>query len=322
MALLFTNLMILKCGFSKCSSDEIVHHGSVFESGSNKELVQSKCAWNMSTSPYSCNSSFQSDESSLTGSSMVKCGINPVASHELPYDTILHFSLEPTGWLNCMSLVASELHGYEGLEVLRVERKLVGNGSHRELSTSVIIRQEKSGTCNMVTVEKLPIGVFADMFELDGLVAHKVFIDAQVYGDRNLELPALHSSQSIVVLHTIINITDTHSDQAHSMMQAKVSLPLHARYPRLSLESHVLVNFSLPYVLFHCLLSDNTSPANIAWTLLSWSDNMSLQWAVPAGNPMHTRFVAVTTACTALIGVAVLLVVSSCSLSVEKNKSV
>lgn len=298
----------------------MVQNGQISERTYKKDLVLSACNSSTSAHLYASISN-----SSMKGSS------SPFASHELPHGTILELSLEPAGWLNCVSSTPSE--HYEGLEVMEVERKLIGNGAHRELSSSITIRVEKSKACNMVIVEKLPSGVFADMFELGGLVARGAYVDAVIYGDHNLEMPSLHSSESIVVLHTSIDSNVSHLEH---LLQAKVLLPLHARYPPLSFESHVSVNFSIPYVLFQCFhKDDNTTAANMAdskpmrnnmaWAVLTWKestslDSIGLQWAVPAGNPLHSQFVAVTTACTSLIGVVVLLVVSRFSFNSQKSK--
>lgn len=52
-----------------------------------------------------------------------------------------------------------------------------------------------------------------------------VYAKAVLYGDHNLELPALLSSESMVVLHKSFKSKSNH------LLQAEVSLPLHARYP-------------------------------------------------------------------------------------------
>lgn len=296
-----------------------VQNGQIAERIYKKDLVLSAC--NGSTSAHLF--------ASISNNSM-KSSSSPFASHELPHGTILELSLEPAGWLNCVSSTPSAR--YEGLEVMEVERKLIGNGAHRELSSSITIRLEKSKACHIVIVEKLPSGVFADMFELGGLVARGAYIDAVIYGDHNLEMPSLHSSESIVVLHTSI---DSNTPHLEHLLQAKVLLPLHARYPPLSFESHVSVNFSIPHVLFQCFHNNDDNSAanmtdskpnrnNMAWAVLTWKestlDSNGLQWAVPAGNPLHSQLVAVTTACTSLIGVVVLLVVSRFSFNSQKSK--
>jgi hypothetical protein len=56
--------------------------------------------------------------------------------------------------------------------------------------------------------------------------------EAFVYGDKNLERPALLSAQSIVDVHvTLLKEQSKQSSQVPLLLQAKVSVPLHARYP-------------------------------------------------------------------------------------------
>ncbi len=56
--------------------------------------------------------------------------------------------------------------------------------------------------------------------------------EAFVYGDKNLEQPALLSAQSIVDVHvTLLKEQSKQSSQVPLLLQAKVSVPLHARYP-------------------------------------------------------------------------------------------
>lgn len=58
------------------------------------------------------------------------------------------------------------------------ERLLVGNGAHRVLRTVVLLARpsELVGTnsevCTLRMLERLPTGVFADQFELQGLKRH------------------------------------------------------------------------------------------------------------------------------------------------------
>ncbi|KAI5071461.1 hypothetical protein GOP47_0013712 [Adiantum capillus-veneris] len=139
----------------------------------------------------------------------------------------------------------------------------------------------------MVTIEQLSSGVFADMFELQGLVARAVYDGAAIYGDHNLELPALHSLESMVVVHTRFNSKSGHA------LQAQVSVPLHARYPRLSLDGHAVVDIKFPSLLFQCSCK---------------------------GNPQHASIVASLTALFSMVGVVILWVVSMRSYKSHKTK--
>ncbi|MCO5580748.1 hypothetical protein L7F22_034618 [Adiantum nelumboides] len=151
-------------------------------------------------------------QSSSTSSSQ------PFARHKLPGGAFVDLCLEALGRAS-----GSEI--YAGVKAIELERKLVGSGAHRELQSSITVTLEKSEECHMVIVERLSSGVFADMFELQNLVARAVYKEAAIYGDHNLELPALLSYESMVVVHTSFKTMSGHPTQA------QVSLPLHARYP-------------------------------------------------------------------------------------------
>ena len=63
------------------------------------------------------------------------------------------------------------------LRLLAFERKLIGEGSHRHLSSSIRISVQHKTTpelsqcnCVVIAIEKLPSGVFADPFELQHLL--------------------------------------------------------------------------------------------------------------------------------------------------------
>ncbi|KAK4364667.1 hypothetical protein RND71_016025 [Anisodus tanguticus] len=76
-----------------------------------------------------------------------------------------------------------------------LHQKLIGEGSHRRLSSSLRLKKSSESissppkSCEVIIVERLPSGVFADPFELQHLVQRGVFRDAAVFGDTNLELP-------------------------------------------------------------------------------------------------------------------------------------
>ncbi|XP_056692388.1 uncharacterized protein [Spinacia oleracea] len=93
-------------------------------------------------------------------------------------------------------------------KLLQLERRLIGEGSHRRLSSSVrlsiqpnLIADFSSQMCEIIIIERLPSGVFADPFELQHLIYRGAFKDAYVFGDANLELPSFLSNQSIVEVH-------------------------------------------------------------------------------------------------------------------------
>uniref|UniRef100_A0ACD5ZYG0 Uncharacterized protein n=1 Tax=Avena sativa TaxID=4498 RepID=A0ACD5ZYG0_AVESA len=112
-------------------------------------------------------------------------------------------------------------------------RQLVGEGSHRRLIYSVKFGNSRDAMvkfldgydANLVIIEKLPSGVFADPFELQHFVERKVFLDVAVFGDTNLELPSALSNLSAVEIH--FDLKPSTSMDCNLV----VELPLHARYP-------------------------------------------------------------------------------------------
>ncbi|PKU75891.1 hypothetical protein MA16_Dca005938 [Dendrobium catenatum] len=110
-------------------------------------------------------------------------------------------------------------------------RELIGEGSHRQLVTTMELYHHPKFThfvnehfCEAIVIEYLPTGVFSDPFELQRLVDREVFLSASVFGDTNLELPYALSNISVVEIH--INVK---SDAQKIVVQ----LPLHSRYPHL-----------------------------------------------------------------------------------------
>ncbi|CAM6083272.1 unnamed protein product [Calypogeia fissa] len=91
-----------------------------------------------------------------------------------------------------------------------LERSLLGNGAHREVHSEISVEldlgldiPEGSVTddCDLVLLERLSKGVFADPFQLNRLQQQKAVKHVQIYGDVDLERPARNSFQSIVELH-------------------------------------------------------------------------------------------------------------------------
>lgn len=144
-----------------------------------------------------------------------------------------------------------------------LNRYLIGEGSHRHLvsqmrfdSLSEEFKRLDGRFCETIIIERLPVGVFVDPFELQHLVERKgknlvyyrmaeatvfyyisnrnffifhflylpVFSAAAVFGDTNLELPSVLSNRSIVEIHIDFGIASKSS-------KTVVQLPLHARYP-------------------------------------------------------------------------------------------
>ncbi|KAE8055662.1 hypothetical protein FH972_012488 [Carpinus fangiana] len=117
-----------------------------------------------------------------------------------------------------------------------LKRNLIGEGSHRHISSSIRLNIDPKSitelptlSCEVIIVERLPSGVFADPFELQHLLQHGVLNDVAVFGDTNLELPSFLSNRSAVEVHMDVgpNLMLRHKNG----LDINIELPLHARYP-------------------------------------------------------------------------------------------
>nr|AFK45028.1 unknown [Lotus japonicus] len=114
-----------------------------------------------------------------------------------------------------------------------LKRNLIGEGSHRSISTLIKLQNQPSKSlsellshsCEFIFIERLPSGVFADPFELQRLVQRGVFNDIAVFGDTNLELPSFLSNRSAVEIHL-----DVDPNILLEPSNINIELPLHARY--------------------------------------------------------------------------------------------
>ncbi|EXB66524.1 Phosphatidylinositol-glycan biosynthesis class X protein [Morus notabilis] len=127
---------------------------------------------------------------------------------------------------------ADNLNLAPGLSVL--ERKLIGEGSHRHLSSSIRISIQPRSiyelshcNCGVILIERLPCGVFADPFELQHLLHRGVLNDIAVFGDTNLESPSFLSNRSAVEVHMDVGCNFL---RQKTEIDIKLDIPLHARY--------------------------------------------------------------------------------------------
>ncbi|PKA52604.1 hypothetical protein AXF42_Ash001585 [Apostasia shenzhenica] len=179
-------------------------------------------------------------------------------------------------------------------------RHLVGEGYHRQLVTTMVFCHHpefshwiKDHFCVGVIVERLPIGVFADPFELQHLAMHGAFLGASVLGDTNLELPSALSNRSVVEIHF-----EVWSDNIKIVLQ----LPLHARYPPLDSSGYANITIGRPDLFLRCRPKE-TNLENCSWALidLGYSFGNSVQWRIPCGIEGHTRAVTAVTFLSAFI---------------------
>ena len=118
----------------------------------------------------------------------------------------------------------------------------------------------------------LDIGAFAGV-PIEVLVLFAGVKEAWIHGDRNLEQPALLSTQSIVVVDVALRkANSTGSTAAESVLQATVAIPLHARYP-VCHHSHAVVSWihdcflnSIFILFYHCRKKMTLGRFLVLWT--------------------------------------------------------
>ncbi|XP_031491428.1 uncharacterized protein LOC116258423 isoform X1 [Nymphaea colorata] len=202
------------------------------------------------------------------------------------------------------------------------QRFLVGEGSHRQSVSSIkyqiqpnLVTDHPGQPCELVLVERLGPGVFADPFELQRLVQRGVFMDAAVFGDTNLELPSALSNQSVVEVRVKINHVSDSNSREHG---TTVTLPLHARYPPLGEGSFSTVEIGSPDMMIRC----KHQVASYSWALYSLDSKSGediLLWMVPRGKESHASFVSVVTAGSALLSAFVIVLASVYSLQMREK---
>lgn len=196
-----------------------------------------------------------------------------------------------------------------------LHRSLIGEGSHRRLSSTIRLESEISERpCEAIIIEKLPSGVFADPFELQHLVQRKVLSDAAVFGDTNLELPSFRSNRSLVEIHTGISSPASLSGKS-TRPEINVQLPLHARYQPLG-ERYVQVNFGLPDILLRCSVEGESLQRQSCVVMMptgqitKFDAVPSVVWEVPCGNKEHAGMVSLVTFVSAIVSASVIVLTS------------
>ncbi|KAJ6833542.1 phosphatidylinositol-glycan biosynthesis class X protein [Iris pallida] len=193
-----------------------------------------------------------------------------------------------------------------------LNRHLSGEGSHRQLISTMKfdvpldhLSWFDDHFCEVLIIERLPVGVFADPFELQHLVQRRVFVGASVFGDTNLELPSALSNRSVVEIH--INIGHNISS---SSIETVVQLPLHARYPPLDASGYAKVTIGKPDLFLRCKPKELHYQA-CSWTIVSLGARSasSVVWLVPCGDGAVAGVVSSITLVASLV--CSLLIVSS-----------
>ncbi|KAJ4846032.1 hypothetical protein Tsubulata_002547 [Turnera subulata] len=184
------------------------------------------------------------------------------------------------------------------------QRQLIGEGSHRHLSSTVRFHLQPELSvppihfCNVIIVERLPSGVFADPFELQHLLERGVFSRVAVVGDTNLELPSFLSNRSAVEIHIAAgpNILLGHMNE----LEISVDLPLHARYPPLDDTGYSNVEFGSPDVFMCCSAQETSSNQSCLSMPINFDAKAdAVVWRIPSGIRTHASIVSVLTFVTA-----------------------
>ncbi|XVF13662.1 hypothetical protein REPUB_Repub08aG0227200 [Reevesia pubescens] len=193
------------------------------------------------------------------------------------------------------------------LSVLQLS--LVGEGSHRHLSSSLRLQIEAESNpklpdhfCQVIIIQRLPLGVFADPFELQHLHKRKVFTNVAVFGDPNLELPSFRSNRSVVEVHMDAG-PNIFSGQNNGL-EINIQLPLHARYQPLDDSGYSIVEIGEPDALMSCSIEEKQH----IQSCLFMSPNVSAKsgiaavaWRIPSGMKAHAGVVSVVTFVTAFL---------------------
>ncbi|CAL5197128.1 unnamed protein product [Lathyrus oleraceus] len=192
----------------------------------------------------------------------------------------------------------------------------VASGSHRRVSTLIKLQTQQlkslsdllSYSCELIIIERLPSGVFADPFELQHLAQRGVFNDIAVFGDTNLELPSFLSNRSAVEIHldidpnTLLQPTDI-----------SIEYPLHARYQPLNESGYSIVEFGAPDTLLRCRVKEKMENSNCLFKLKNDDANLydaGLVWRIPSGKKAHSDLVSTVTFLTAFLSTLVIMVTS------------
>ncbi|OMO77350.1 Glycosylphosphatidylinositol-mannosyltransferase I, PIG-X/PBN1 [Corchorus capsularis] len=209
------------------------------------------------------------------------------------------------------------------------ERSLVGEGSHRHLSSSVRLQIETQSIpklpthyCEVVIIQRLPLGVFADPFELEHLHERKVFKNVAVFGDTDLELPSFRSNRSVVEVHMDAgsNILSAQNNE----LEISIQLPLHARYQPLDESGYSIVEIGEPDVLLSCSKEEKQHEKSCLFMLPTDGAKFRIDavaWRIPSGIKAHARLVSVFTFITAFLSTfSIVLASIYCSgVKVSKN---
>ncbi|XP_034901764.1 uncharacterized protein [Populus alba] len=178
---------------------------------------------------------------------------------------------------------------------------LRGEGSHRHISSTIRYHMQPDSMsqlcthfCEVIIIERLPSGVFADPFELQHLLERGVFTDVAVFGDSNLELPSVLSNQSAFEIHMNVGGAPLLGHK----LEISVDLPLHARFPPLDDSGYSRVEFGEPDLFPRCSMEgngDNGSCLLMPTHGMVGPRTADVAWRIPSGIRAHAGIVSAVT---------------------------
>ncbi|KAF8027169.1 hypothetical protein BT93_E0169 [Corymbia citriodora subsp. variegata] len=212
-----------------------------------------------------------------------------------------------------------------------LDRHLTGEGSHRSLFTSFRISVDEEFAAKspfrfyqVVLVERLPSGVFADPFELQHIQDRGVYGEVAVFGDTNLELPSFLSNSMLVEVH--MSLSPNSLLEQKNGLEIKVEVPVHARYQALDGSGYSVVQFGEPDVFARCSMEKWSSNQSHLFVLTSNGAAVSYKnpivWKIPSGIETHAGFVSVVTFLSASLSALVIIVASVFHSNIKLHKNV
>lgn len=197
-------------------------------------------------------------------------------------------------------------HGCDCVDLPRVERTLIKNGFHRELTTKITFGRslfKNVSNCDVMLLELLPPGAYIDPFQMRSL--------QEFGGPKFLSDPVDVEQPEYLAPSLNVSLYTSDLSDATDSMTTSVTIPVHLRYHRPSSASdYTSVIIPNPLLLLSCTAKDYTGdvigkedlPCTSAtlikcrWMVIKYlSDVDAIEVRVPVGQTSHTFLVLVGT---------------------------
>lgn len=194
-----------------------------------------------------------------------------------------------------------------------VDRKLNGNGFHRDLETIIHLpynlRAQLAGpNCFLLMYQSLPAAVYADPFQIQNL---NQFGFPKVVFDRSVDIEAAEYASKPHELYMFIDLSAYEPNETTGHLSIEISLPIHARYHAPSSASVGSGPRAKIFILHPGLYSNCSQPDehNSLKAQCSPNDSRQCQWAhvsyqsrssqvemsIPVGEEKHKPLVITVT---------------------------